>query len=278
MRSCRQILQNRANINRSQAIARSLLPTQASHIWVSLHNVFRRETSESGSVRSLCSFPAVCSAAAALFIFMMFLEICVQIKSRSSKKKRTSEGKVKIPQSSIFFLCLLYYGKFFFFFQGISSPSVLFREVNTTWTRCAPGLCSQASVSSLHSRPPGGGGEGDRLPAACIMPELFHATGSLNFRIHPRSFAFCDPVTASTPTQEEQGICLPCGSIVTIPMLPSTVTMTCGWMHSQPPPPNPPPSVDPDQGWGENTRGYFLNPDTRQIELPGKRIRAQICL
>lgn len=101
------------------------------------------------------------------------------------------------------------------------------------------GICSQVSISSLHSRPPEGGG---RLLSACIMPELFYATGSLNFCIHPRSFAFCGPFTVRKPTEEEQGICLPCSSIVTIPMLPSTVTMTCGWMHS----PIPPPSVDPD--------------------------------
>lgn len=123
-----------------------------------------------------------------------------------------------------------------FFFQGISSPSVLFREVTTTWTRCAPGLRSQVSVSSLHSRPAGGWGGGGGLLPACIMPELFHATGSLNFHIHPRSFAFCGPFTASKRTEEEQRIFSPCGSIVTIPMLPSTVTMTCGWMHSPPPP------------------------------------------
>lgn len=50
-------------------------------------------------------------------------------------------------------------------------------------TRCAFKLHSQVSISSLHSSSPEGG-----RPAACIMPELFHATGSLNFHIHPHSF------------------------------------------------------------------------------------------
>lgn len=69
--------------------------------------------------------------------------------------------------------------------------------------------------------------EGGRLAAVHIMPELFHATGSLNFRIRPRGFALGRSFTANEPTEEEKGICLPRGSIVTIPMLPSTVTMTC---------------------------------------------------
>lgn len=69
---------------------------------------------------------------------------------------------------------------------------------------------------------------GGRLAAEHIMPELFRATGSLNFRIRPRSFALGRSLTASKPTEEEKGICLPCGSIVMIRMLPSTVTMTCG--------------------------------------------------
>lgn len=142
---------------RPQPEAWSRRPTRASHIWVSLHNVLRGETLECGSVRALCSFPALRSAAASLFSFMSFLGVCAQIRSRTGKKKRISEGKVKIPQGSIFLLCLLYSGEvFFFFFHGISSPSVLFREVNTTWTRCAPGLFAAKS-----GPPDGVEGEGE---------------------------------------------------------------------------------------------------------------------
>lgn len=162
---------------------------------------------------------------------MPFLGI-PRFKSRTSKTEGISRGKVRIPRGSIFFFCVFCITEQFFS-SGISRPSVLFREkVNTTWTRCAPGLHSQVPVSSLHSGPP----EGGRLAAEHIMPELFRATGSLNFRIRPRSFALGRSLTASKPTEEEKGICLPCGSIVTIRMLPSTVTMTCGWMHSPPPP------------------------------------------
>lgn len=84
----------------------------------------------------------------------------------------------------------------------------------------------------------------------------------------------------SKPTEEEKRICSPYCSIVTTPMLPSTVTMTCGWMHllpPQPPAPSPHPPLTSTNAEAK-TWGYFLNPDTRQIELPGKRIRGQICL
>lgn len=138
---------NGAYINRSQAAARGLLPTQASHIWVSLHNVFRGEILERDSVRSLCRFPAVRSAAASLFIFMMFLGICEQIRSRTSKEKKSQKGKSKFPKVLSFFLSFVLWRVFF---QGISSPSVLFREVNTTWTRCAPAWNLQPS---LHQQP-----------------------------------------------------------------------------------------------------------------------------
>lgn len=224
MRTCRQILQNGANINRSQAAARGLLPTQASHIWVSLHNVFRGEILERDSVRSLCRFPAVRSAAASLFIFMMFLGICEQIRSRTSKEKKSQKGKSKFPKV-LSFSCVFCIMESFFFRAFPAHLYFLEKSTQHGPDVLLHGICSQVSISSLHSRPPEGGG---RLLSACIMPELFYATGSLNFCIHPRSFAFCGPFTVRKPTEEEQGICLPCSSIVTIPMLPSTVTMTCG--------------------------------------------------
>lgn len=58
-----------------------LLPTQPSHICVSLHNVFRGEMAECGSVESLCRFPGVRSAAPHLLIFMQAPGVSEQIRS-----------------------------------------------------------------------------------------------------------------------------------------------------------------------------------------------------
>lgn len=127
-----------------------------------------------------------------------------QIRSRTSKKKRISEGKVKIPHGSIFLLCLLYSGEFFFFFFSTAFPAHLyFLEKSTqhgpdvllgSAAKSPSAACILVPLMGWKGRG-SEGGEG-RLPAACIMPELFHATGSPNFRIHPRSFAFCGPFTA----------------------------------------------------------------------------------
>lgn len=70
-----------------------LLPTQASHTWVSLHNVFRGEPVECGSVKSLCRLPGVRSAAAPLLIFMQFLGILQQILKPNQQEKENLRRK-----------------------------------------------------------------------------------------------------------------------------------------------------------------------------------------
>lgn len=142
--------------------------------WVSLHNVFSEEMAECGSVALTSHSAGFQAAAASLFIFTQFLGVHEQCEKRNAPR-----GKVKTPLCCIF---LMYYFCIMdAFFKSNSRPSVIF--VHTTCTRCAFAFLSQISISSLHSHIPEGG-----RPAARIMPELFHATGSLNFHIHPHSF------------------------------------------------------------------------------------------
>ena len=144
-----------------------------------------------------------------------------------------------------------------------SRPSVLLRKekksVHKTCTRCAILLHSQVSISSLHSHFPEARGGGGVRPAACIMPELFHATGSLNFHIHPYSsvgekkgHSHCEQ-TRRAGEENLFPLLLHCEH--------PRAAFYCNndpWMNARPPAPGPHPPLTPTNAEAKRRRVIFL--------------------
>lgn len=147
----------------------------------------------------------------------------------------------------------------FFFF----SPSVFFLEKSTqhgpdvlvgSAAKSPSAACTLFGGGGMGAK---GDGEGVRLPAACIMPELFHATGSLNFRIHPRGFAFCGPFHSE---QTHRG---GAGDLFTQQLHCDDphAAFYCNndlWMNAQSPPPHPHPLLTPTKVEEKTHEAIFL--------------------
>lgn len=202
-------------------------------------------------------------ATVSLFTFKQFLHVQEQLSNWTSKTKHP-KGKSKFP--SVLFFSVAFCIMEFFFLKAIQDHLHFYekkkqktKKVHTTCTRCAFRLTSQVSISSLHSLSPEGG-----RPAACIMSEMFHATGSL--APHQQ--------TTNTPTHSQlckrrtfsRYLAVKNRGEDTLHMLLSTV-LICGWIHGLQNHPHPP--LTPTNA-EENPWGFFLNPDTKQTELPDK--------
>ena len=171
-----------ANVNRSQAAARCSCPRIhhpfQSHYITSLENNWLNVVLSTGFYAK----DVAISAAGLLFTSIRVPCVHEQLRNWTSKKK-SPKGKQNFPLVLFFVSFLVERRDFLKAIQDHLHFSEKKVKVHTTCTRCAFKLHSQVSISSLHSPSPEGG-----RPAACIMPELFHATGSLNFHIHPHSF------------------------------------------------------------------------------------------
>lgn len=185
-RSCGQSLKNMANVNRSQATARCCCP-RIHHLFES-HYITSVENNWFNVVLLILQvFILQTFVALQLYLCTTFMQVgCVHEQLRNwTSKNKSPKGKSKFPMVPFFcIIFFLYNGEIFFkAIQDLLHFKEKKVKVHTTCTRCAFRLYSQVSISSLHSPSPE-----DGRPAVCIMPELFHATGSLNFHIHPHSF------------------------------------------------------------------------------------------